>query len=91
MKFNFYSDPAHGWVKVPLKLLKELKIEKNISYCSYYRKGHVYLEEDSDLKKFIDAMKTQKGWTFSEQNIRPFHTDRNSKIRNYEMYDKEIV
>lgn len=91
MKFNFYTDPGHGWLKVPMKLLKELKIEKDISCHSYYRKGHVYLEEDCDLLKFVNAMKEQRNWTFLEQNIKSSHTDRSSKIRNYEMYEKEIV
>lgn len=90
-KFNFYEDPGHGWLKVPLTLLKELQIEKEISYFSYYRKGYVYLEEDSDLSKFINAMQERKYWTFSEANIKSFHTDRTSKIRSYESYRKEIA
>lgn len=89
-KFNFYEDPGHGWLKVPLTLLKELQIEKDISYFSYYRKGHVYLEEDSDLLKFVNAMK-KKNWTFSESNIKSFHTNRSSKIRSYDAYQKELV
>jgi hypothetical protein len=89
--FQFYMDPGHGWIKVPMKLLKELQIEKDISYFSYYRKGHAYLEEDCDMAKFIHAMKEKKNWTLLEQNIKSFHTDRRSKIRNYSIYQKELV
>lgn len=89
--FNFYQDPGHGWIKVPFSLIKELGIEKEISCHSYWRKGQVYLEEDSDFMKFIKAMKEKKQFTLGEQNIRSFHTDNTSKIRGYEMYEKEIA
>ena len=89
--FNFYQDASHGWVKVPFSLIKELGIEKNISCHSYWRKGQVYLEEDCDFGKFCKALKEKKQFTITEQNINPFHTDRTSKIRSYEMYNKEIA
>ena len=37
-QFNFYSDSGHGWLKVPVKLLKELDIENKISEYSYINK-----------------------------------------------------
>ncbi len=81
-QFHFYADPGHGWVKVPLNLLKKLNIEKKISSFSYVYGTNVYLEEDCDLKKFLDAMKTAgKTIEFVEH-----HTDRTSKIRNYGSY-----
>jgi hypothetical protein len=89
--FPFYQDPGHAWLKVPMKLLKELEIEKKISQFSYWRKGFAYLEEDRDLLLFIQAMKEKKQFTFGEGNIRSFHTDRSSKIRGYEFYRKEIA
>jgi hypothetical protein len=90
-KFDFFSDSSHGWLKVPMKLLKELEIEKKISQFSYWRKGSAYLEEDRDLLLFIHTMKEKKQFTFGEGNIRSFHTDRSSKIRCYEYYRKEIA
>lgn len=86
MQFNFYSDPSHGWVKVPESLLKELGIQKQISSHSYYRNKFVYLEEDCDFGKFCKAMKEKKQITITEQYIKPFHTNRSSKIRSYTRY-----
>jgi hypothetical protein len=36
--FDFYEDPAHGWAKVPVKLLQQLGIAERVSHYSY-RKG----------------------------------------------------
>ena len=90
MTFNFYQDPGHGWVKVPNSLIKELGIEKDISCHSYWRKRYIYLEEDSDFGRFCQAMEHKKQITITEQHIKSFHTNRSSKIRNYEIYNKEI-
>jgi hypothetical protein len=89
--FPFYQDSSHGWLKVPMNLLKELEIEKKISQFSYWRKGFAYLEEDRDLLLFIHSLHEKKQITFGEVNIRSFHTDRSSKIRGYEFYRKEIA
>lgn len=87
MKFNFYSDPAHGWAKVPLSLLKELKIDQKISSYSYVKKGNAYLEEDGDLGVFINAMK-KAGKTVS---FKESHTNKSSRIRNYPRYGYDNV
>jgi uncharacterized protein YjhX (UPF0386 family) len=91
MIYSFYQDPSHGWLKVPVKTLKELKIENQISSCSYYRKGYAYLEEDCDLAIFIKSLKEKKQITFGEGNIKASHTNRSSKIRKYESYKKEVA
>jgi proteasome assembly chaperone (PAC2) family protein len=91
MKFNFYGDPGHGWVKVPYSLIKKLGIEKKISFYSYYRKGNVYLEEDCDFRTFHNAMQEKKQITITEQHIKSFHTDRSSKIRGYDYYKQELA
>jgi len=82
MKFDFYEDPGHGWAKVPLKLIEKLNLEKDISPFSYIRGDYVYLEEDGDLSKFVVSMKL-KGKT---TEFRMHHTNRSSKIRNYDSY-----
>jgi len=81
-KFDFYSDPAHGWVKVKLSTLKELGLENKISSYSYVKDGYAYLEEDSDASKFVAAMK-EKGETVE---LREHISDKSSKIRSYEPY-----
>jgi len=80
--FSYYQDPAHGWVKVPTKLLKQLNIEKEISAFSFYRGDYAYLEEDVDASLFDKKMTENKFATIYKQ----FHTDKSSKIRNYKSY-----
>lgn len=81
--FTLYSDPGHGWIKVPLPLLQKLGIAGNISSYSYWRKGHAFLEEDCDAGLLIDAL--------VDQGIKPALRERvakvrYSKIRGYEHY-----
>lgn len=81
--FRFYSDPGHGWLKVPRKLLQELGIDDEISSYSYQRSDYVYIEEDCDLCSFNAAMKTaNRPYKFKETANRR----RLSRIRNYESY-----
>jgi hypothetical protein len=82
MKFNFYTDPGHAWIKVPLKLLEELDIANKITNYSYIRKEYAYLEEDCDLQTFHKAMEKAKKIVI----LKEFHTNRESKIRNYCSY-----
>ncbi|RLD84453.1 MAG: hypothetical protein DRJ10_01255 [Bacteroidetes bacterium] len=81
-KFNFYCDPGHGWIKVPLTLLSELGIADKISSYSYINKDHAFLEEDCDASLFIHSMKAQ-GYKIS---LNEFHTNNSSKIRSYDEY-----
>ena len=82
MQIRYYTDPGHGWGKVKLSLLKELKLLAKISFYSYIRGDYAYLEQDCDLPLFVEAMKEQgKIVTF-----RHYHTDRQSRIRYYNSY-----
>jgi hypothetical protein len=81
-KYMFYQDPGHGWVKVFVRELKQLGIEDKISMYSYRRKDIAYLEEDCDLEKFLQAKHARgEGVELVER-----HTNRASKIRNYNRY-----
>ena len=53
-----FEDPAHGWIEAPIKLLKALGIEKEISNFSYTdpEAGLVYLEEDCDAPRLEKAL-----------------------------------
>jgi len=82
MTLDYYQDPGHGWVKIKLAKLKELGIEKEISYFSYMRGEHAYLEEDCDLNRLYQACDKQG----IELRLREHHSDRDSKIRNYQSY-----
>ena len=78
-----YSDPGHSWVKVKRSELTRLGIIQNISPYSYQRSGYVYLEEDSDLGHYIDALKENKiSYVFKE-----FSSNRKSRIRSYELFE----
>lgn len=86
MKINFYSDPSHGWARVPKQLLKYLGIEDKISFYSYMRGDYAYLEEDCDLSVLTNAMK-EKGVLYS---FREFVTNKSSKIRSYDSYRSPV-
>ena len=65
MKLRFIEDPGHGWLEVPINLLRELGIEDAISKCSYYAAWTkcAYLEEDCDAGIF-DMEATKAGWEY---------------------------
>lgn len=79
--YNYYTDPGHGWVKVPDHILVKLGIEDKISNHSYWRKGFAYLEEDNDLATFIHAHPEKDKLKF-----KTMHSNKSSRIRGYEMY-----
>lgn len=82
MKFDFYSDPGHGWVKVKKSLLKTLGIAEGISFYSYMRGDYAYLEEDCDFAKFVEAM----SFRGKDVVLKHHNSNKNSKIRSYEWY-----
>lgn len=82
--FEFYSDPGHGWLKVPGNMLIELNVFAEISGYSYRRGLNAYLEEDRDAGIFITAYEQKHG-------IKPVikcmkQSDKQSKIRGYVSY-----
>lgn len=83
-KFDFYSDPSHGWLKVQRKELVELGIESQISGYSYQKGDAVYLEEDSDASQFIDAWEAKHQIKLMNSQIN-FHYDAAS-IRTYQPF-----
>lgn len=82
MKLDYYQDPGHGWVKVPAKLLAELKIAHLISQYSYCKGPWIYLEEDCDLSHFMQAMKSAG----RPVELVEHHTNNDSAIRHYDRY-----
>jgi len=80
--FQHYTDPGHGWIKVPVKLLKSLGIEGKISTYSYRLGEYAYLEEDSDASLFLESMSAAG----EEFKFVTKHTNKQSKIRNYYPY-----
>ena len=82
-QYRFYSDAGHGWLEVDLKELIELGVSSAISSYSFIKRTEtgtkVFLEEDSDVRVFDDAMKKKK----IEYSC--YHVDHgiDSPIRNY--------
>ena len=83
MKYNFYQDPGHGWLKVQIKELEELGIQNKISGCSYMKNESAYLEEDGDLSCFFAA----KNFTDFDSVCKTHTANNSSKIRSYQSYD----
>ena len=81
-KIHVFEDPGHGWARVAKARLVKLGIADKISSYSYQRGGMAFLEEDCDLAVLFTALK-QRGY---EVQFTSTHTDRQSKIRNYETY-----
>jgi hypothetical protein len=86
--FDVYSDPGHGWAKVPFSVLRELGIVEKITTYSYQRNGFAYLEEDCDLSTLVIALR-DRGIIpkFREHVAR----ERDSKIRGYFCYTPAVV
>lgn len=57
MKLTFISTPGHGYLSVSKKVLEQYIDPKEISGFSGMTFTRVYLEEDSDASKFIQALK----------------------------------
>lgn len=83
MQFIRYADPGHSWIKTTHKKLRELGIHLKISSYSYQRGEAVYLEEDADYGHLIDAV--------GSCTTKTFHTNQQSRIRNYEPYRPRIT
>jgi len=92
MKLYFYSDPFHGWLKVPLNIFFQNTSEEfrdSISSFSYVSKNKnaVFLEEDRDANLFTWEIfsKTKE----IDISVTEKHTNKSSKIRGYEKYSHE--
>lgn len=85
--FDFYTDPGHGWLRVPLVTLIHLGIASKISEYSYWRKGFAYLEEDCDAELLVKALKDNG---FKPKFRERVSRERYSRIRNYESYQSSF-
>ena len=82
-KYQFYTDPGHGWLRVPYSELERLDIADKITRYSYTRGDNVFLEEDCDLSTFMKA-KTNLN---EKIEIRTINSNRQSRIRSYNSYN----
>lgn len=91
MKYAFFSDPSHGWLKVSIEEIKQLNICTAISRFSYISsdRKYAYLEEDQDAQIFLNAV-LAADWFEDMEAIRnctkQFYSDPPSFIRNLEPF-----
>ena len=78
--YVFHTDPGHGWLAVKKRELNALGVT-GISHHSYVKGNTVYLEEDCDAPKFINAYKAKYG---HEPFFAYRHTEKRSHIRSYD-------
>ena len=82
IKIHVFEDPGHGWARFPKSSLVKLGIADKISSHSYQRGANAFLEEDCDLYLLATTLK-ERGYDIQFTSS---HTDRQSKIRNYQSY-----
>lgn len=82
IKIKVFADPGHAWARFPKARLAKLGIADKISGYSYQNGSNAFLEEDCDLSVLITTLK-EKGY---EVKFKESHTNRQSKIRNYDTY-----
>ena len=81
MKLTKFEDPGHGWLAVPVSLLSKIGLNLNDFSVYSYRSNAgstVYLEEDCDASKLVQALK-EKGIRFE---IEFQHSNSDSFIRS---------
>ena len=80
---TIYSDPGHAWAKVSKADKAFQAIRDKVSNFSYETTTHVFLEEDCDLKLYIDKL-IEMGYTKENLKYRFFVAkERSSRIRSY--------
>lgn len=82
-EYVFFSDPGHGWLEVPYEFIRYMNIGGTISKYSYFHEGKVYLEEDCDAGRYMEAFQRITGTSFVKSaNYRSVNQE-NTPIRGY--------
>ena len=86
MKAIFYSDPGHGYLRVPLAKLEEFGVRYKISPYSFKSERYAFLEEDMDANTFIEAA-TAAGETVEFVTK---HLDHDAGCRSYPRFPETM-
>jgi hypothetical protein len=83
VELKFHQDSGHGWLAVKRSTLSAWGILDKISPCSYQSKSGktVYLEEDGDMKKFVDQAKSRGIEVMTKESYQE-----RSPIRSYDRF-----
>ena len=91
-QFKYYIDAGHGWVAVKRKFLNSILNADLISPYSHQKGGTVYLEEDADLDRFVQALNSRGMMRGVDYDfIVKHHIDGRSPIRSYSSYRPEVA
>jgi len=87
-KFNFYQDPGHAWLRVPLSELHRLALTSKISSYSFMNGKWAYLEEDQDAPLYLDRLE-EDGYKplITYGCINRIISNNPSKIRSYSHFN----
>ncbi len=77
MTITYHQDPGHGWLEVPMALLREWGLSDGITEYSYRHGDVAYLEEDCDAGVFMRTAKARG----VEVRLVESHTNGDSFIR----------
>ncbi len=89
IKMKHYSDDSHGWIAIKRSILEQLGLLDKISAYSYQSKTGqtVYLEEDSDASKLVNALDA-KGLVYQNESVRH---DGQSWIRSLPRFETKVA
>ena len=77
---TYYYDGGHGWLAVPRAELVRLGLVGQVTAYSYELGETVFLEEDGDMRLWIDAVRADGGGQPDPPEI---HDGEYSPIRGY--------
>jgi hypothetical protein len=81
MKFKFFSDPGHGWLRVDVQTAESVGLTlADFTPFSYQWAHWLYLEEDVDASTFFKAYMAKYN---RPPVIEEEHSDVDSVVRNY--------
>jgi hypothetical protein len=87
-QFKFHSDPGHGWLAVKADLIQTLGISSQISLFSRVKGKTVYLEEDRDMRIFLEAYQERFGRSADMVDLKT--SNKNSSIRSMPSFGVEV-
>jgi hypothetical protein len=80
-KFDFHYDAGHGWLKVHVYDARDVGLDvEDFTAYSYKHGDHLYLEEDCDAGRFLQAWEK----ALRKFEFRQIDDGYNSPIRSYE-------
>jgi len=82
-RLKFISDPGHGWLRVPHKVITDAGLTPaNFSRYSYVDNDYMYLEEDMDAGVFMETFKRLNNAEPDIEWVDVTYTDIRTKLRN---------